>query len=1058
MPRFTLKTKVTLLFPLVITIALACLLFLIHSLLQSYIKESISKQQYQILSILADDIDQNVSAQHKTLQTIADRVTKSMVDNPEQALAYLRSQNEHLTDFDNGMYLFDHMGRIVADTAQGLERTGKDYSFREYVKQTLATKKQYLSDPFESAQQHHHPVITFTAPIFGKDGSLLGILGGSVDLTRSTFVEKLSRVKLTKGGYVYLYNKDRMLISHPDKSRIMKRDVPLGVNPLFDRAIEGFEGTDETVTSRGLRTLSSFKHLKTKNWIIAANYPIVEAYAPIYKLKVAFLIVLPLLSLATFWFMRRYLIRFTEPIVRFTHHVEDLQSKNGDERIFPVQGDDEVAILGQAFNNLVHETDIQQEKLLADLKRHERIDAQLHRQNEYLQALHETTLGLIRRMDVTGLLQAIVIRAGKLIGTEHCFVYLKNAYGNEMDMVFQSGIYDILVHHPITPGQGIAGRVWNTGEPLYVDDYSRWEGRLPDADRDVLRAMAGVPLKAGHKVVGVLGLAFTEPGIGFNDEQRNLLTQFGELASLALENARLIEDSQRELAERKKAEESLRKLSVAVEQSPASIVITNTAGIIEYVNPHFTMLTGYRPEEVIGLTPGVLKTGNTSSEEYRQMWETILSGGEWRGEFLNRKKDGDQYWEQALIAPIRDEKGIISHFIAIKEDISDRKRLENQLRHSQKMEAIGQLAGGIAHDFNNILTAIIGYATILQMKIDIHSPVKNTADQILAAAERGAGLTQGLLAFSRKQISNLNRVDLNEIIKRVEKLLVRLIGEDIRISSILTEQELPLIADSIQLEQVLMNLATNARDAMPNGGNITIRTEVVTIDSYFIQSQGFGEQGTYAMLSFSDTGSGMSEETIKRMFEPFYTTKEIGKGTGLGLSIVYGVIKKHGGYVTCKSSPGNGTVFCIYLPLTLDMKGAKAEDADTTPFCGGHEVILLAEDDETMRMLTKDLLEEFGYKVIEAEDGYQAMEKYRAQNAMIQLVILDAIMPGMKGMDVYREIHKINPHARVLFCSGYNLDMIKGNDKLDQNLHFIAKPFVPKELLMKVRKVLENAS
>jgi len=238
MPRFTLKTKVTLIIPLVITIALACLLFLIHSLLQSYIKDSISRQQYQILSILADDIDQNVSDHHKTLQILAERVTKAMVDNPELALAYLRSQNEHMADFDNGMYLFDHMGRIIADTAQGLDRTGKDFSFRDYVKQTMATKKPFLSDPFESAQQHHHPVITFTAPIFGKDGSLLAILGGSVDLTRSTFVEKLSRVKLTKGGYVYLYNKDRMLISHPDKSRIMKRDVPLGVNQLFDRAID----------------------------------------------------------------------------------------------------------------------------------------------------------------------------------------------------------------------------------------------------------------------------------------------------------------------------------------------------------------------------------------------------------------------------------------------------------------------------------------------------------------------------------------------------------------------------------------------------------------------------------------------------------------------------------------------------------------------------------------------------------------------------------------------------------------------------------------------------
>lgn len=774
--------------------------------------------------------------------------------------------------------------------------------------------------------------------------------------------------------------------------------------------------------------------------------------------QITFLIVLPLLSLATFWFMRRYLIRFTDPIVQFTRHVEELPWKNGAERIFPVQGGDEVAILGQAFNTLVHETDLQREKLVADLKRHERTDAQLHRQNEYLQALHETTLGLIRRMDVTGLLQAIVTRAGKLVGTEHCFVYLKNAVGNEMEMVFQSGIYNSLVHHSITPGQGIAGRVWDTGQPLYVDDYSHWEGRLPDLDRDVLHAMAGVPLKAGRKVVGVLGLAFIEQGSGFNDEQRNLLAQFGELASLALENARLIEDSQRELAERKKAEESLRKLSVAVEQSPVSIVITNTAGIIEYVNPYFTLLTGYPPEEVIGKTPGVLKTGKTSSEEYRQMWETILSGGEWRGEFHNRKKDGELYWEQALIAPIRDEQGTISHFIAIKEDITDRKKLENQLRHSQKMEAVGQLAGGIAHDFNNILTAIIGYATIMQMKIDIQSPVKVTADQILAAAERGAGLTQGLLAFSRKQVSNLNRVNLNEIIERVEKLLVRLIGEDIRINSILAGQELPLMADSIQLEQVLMNLSTNARDAMPNGGNIIIRTEAVTLDACFVQSQGFGEQGTYALLTFSDSGIGMSEETVKRIFEPFYTTKEIGKGTGLGLSIVYGTIKKHGGYVTCKSSAGKGTIFCIYLPLTLDMKGRQAEDTDTTPFCGGQEVILLAEDDKTMRMLTKELLVESGYTVLEAEDGCQAVAKYREQRDSIRLVILDAIMPCMKGMDVYREIHKINPHARVLFCSGYNLDMIKGDIELDQSLHFIAKPFVPKELLMKVRKVLENVT
>ncbi|MGB9080912.1 MAG: PAS domain S-box protein, partial [Desulfuromonadaceae bacterium] len=646
---------------------------------------------------------------------------------------------------------------------------------------------------------------------------------------------------------------------------------------------------------------------------------------------------------------------------------------------------------------------------------------------------------------------------GKLVGTEHCFVYLKNAAGTEMVMQFQIGIYDSLVHHRIVPGQGVAGRVWSSGEPLYVDDYSIWEGRIPDTDRDILHAMAGVPLKVGDEVVGVLGLAFTEQGVVFNDQQMEVLGQFGELVSLALENARLNEESLRELTERKRAEEHLRKLSVAVEQSPASIVITDTSGIIEYVNPHFTQLTGYAFDEAVGRNPSILKTGQTGSEEYRQMWETILAGGVWHGEFHNRKKNGDLFWEQALIAPIRDNSHAITHFIAIKEDITERKELEGQLRHAQKMDAIGQLAGGIAHDFSNILTAIVGYASIMQLKLPDDSPIKKYAGQIIITAERGTTLTQGLLAYSRKQESNPVVVDLNEIITRVHQLLLRLISEDIHLEINLDPQGWLVLADSGQIEQVLMNLSTNARDALPHGGSIVITTEAVTIDSDFVLSRGFGRPGRYALLTFADDGEGMDAGIAGHIFEPFYTTKEPGKGAGLGLSIVYGIIKKHKGYIDFHSSADRGTIFQIYLPL-LDSVPAEAEEKvqEMEGNVRGGDHILLAEDDETTRLLGREILEEFGYSVVVAVDGEDALEKFREQGERIGLVIIDVIMPKMNGREVYDAIRGIAPNMRILFCSGYARDVVVSQGGLEEGMNYLPKPFTPKELLLKIREVLDH--
>ena len=438
------------------------------------------------------------------------------------------------------------------------------------------------------------------------------------------------------------------------------------------------------------------------------------------------------------------------------------------------------------------------------------------------------------------------------------------------------------------------------------------------------------------------------------------------------------------------------------------------------------------------------------------MWETILSGGEWRGEFHNRKKDGELYWEQAHISPIRDDSNCITHFIAIKEDITGHKQLESQLHHSQKMEAIGQLAGGIAHDFNNILTAIIGYASIMKLKLPEDSPLKKSAEQITLTAERGASLTQGLLAFSRKQATNPLVVDLNEVLNRVHQLLLRLISEDINLEIILLSQSLPVMADSVQIEQVLMNLATNARDALSMGGSIVIRAEAVNIDSDFALARGFGQPGDYALLTFTDNGKGMDTEIVKHIFEPFYTTKELGKGTGLGLSIVYGIIKKHGGYITCLSKIGVGTSFHVYLPLLNELAPFEEKESKEIGLTDrGADVILMAEDNDIARDLAKEILEEFGYSVLEAGDGQEALDIFKDNLDRIDLVILDVIMPKLNGREVYDAVMAIDPSAKILFCSGYSKDVVISQGGLEQGMNYLAKPYTPKELLMKIREMLD---
>jgi two-component system cell cycle sensor histidine kinase/response regulator CckA len=515
----------------------------------------------------------------------------------------------------------------------------------------------------------------------------------------------------------------------------------------------------------------------------------------------------------------------------------------------------------------------------------------------------------------------------------------------------------------------------------------------------------------------------------------------------------------RDITDRKRAEHALResekKYRALFEESKDVVYISTPDGKFLDINPAGVELFGYPSKENL-LQIDISKDLYVYPSEREEFQKLLATEGFVKDYELMFKRKDDQHLTVLITATaVGDEKGAITAYRGIMKDITERKRLEQQLTQAQKMEAIGQLAGGIAHDFNNILTAIIGFGTLLKMETDEDDPRQSYVNQILSSSERAANLTQALLAFSRKQIISPKPLDLNEIIKGVKNLLSRIIGEDIELSTILTDKDLTIMADSGQIEQVLMNLATNARDAMPDGGNLSITTDLLSLDKDFTKAHGFKRPGLYAAISFEDTGMGMDDKIKTRIFEPFFTTKEVGKGTGLGLSMVYGIIQQHDGYINVYSEVGRGTVFKIYLPLIKSARDEKHEEIPPT-IKKGTETVLVAEDDTQVRALIKEVLAGFGYTILEAEDGDDALKVFSEHTDKIQLVILDVIMPKLNGKEIYEEMQKIRPDIKALFTSGYDANIIHKKGILEETLPFISKPISPEDLLKKVREILDS--
>ncbi|MBI1294640.1 PAS domain S-box protein [bacterium] len=478
----------------------------------------------------------------------------------------------------------------------------------------------------------------------------------------------------------------------------------------------------------------------------------------------------------------------------------------------------------------------------------------------------------------------------------------------------------------------------------------------------------------------------------------------------------LVED----ITERKQAEELLRKLSQVVEQSPTSIIITDANGAIDYVNPKFCELTGYTLEEALGQNPRILKSGLHSPEFYAQLWTTIESGQTWGGELRNQKKNGELYWEYASIAGVKDADGNITHYIAVKEDITEQKRLDEQSTRQERLAAVGHLAAGIAHDFNNILGVIVIYAQMLSRSPKMPDGLSDKATVIYQQAQHAAHLVQQILDFGRRGNMEIQPLNLVPLLKEQIRLLQRTLPENIQIKLTYSNSELLLNADPTRMQQILTNIAINARDAMPDGGRLHFDLAKVHFGANDPLPYVGMKLGEWLKLSISDTGTGMSEEVTAHLFEPFFTTKERGRGTGLGLAQVYGIVKKHDGFIVVNSRLDMGSTFDLYFPALPQLQDKKATViADLEKVDGASHTILLVEDDKVLRKVLGELLTGWNYRVIDAEDGMEAQQILADDRIIIDLVLSDVIMPNLGGIELAGEIRRHFPHLPIVLISGH---------------------------------------
>lgn len=644
---------------------------------------------------------------------------------------------------------------------------------------------------------------------------------------------------------------------------------------------------------------------------------------------------------------------------------------------------------------------------------------------------------------------------------------LDEAYADPPDLV----ISDILM--PVMDGYTLC-KIWKSDDRLKHIPFIFYTATYTDPKDEVFAKKIGADLflikpQEPHVFVETVKEILQKERAVQADEYQPLgsemefFRQYNEILFHKLEKkvSDLEQVNQRlnqEIEEHRQAEEKLFKLSRSIEESPVAFVLTDVNGNFKYMNREFLWICGYSLQDMVRLNVKNLQPTGMQPDDFQKAWDSVRADKIWRGEMQIRKQNGECFWAYLTMLPLKNSEGCVNSMMMIIEDTSEKRRLEAQLIQSQKLEGIGQLAGGVAHDFNNILTAIIGYAQLVYLNMQQDDINRGHIKHILDYSEKAATITKSLLAFSRKQTTNLSCFNINDLISDFQKLLLRLMPENIEIQTQFTSQKLSVLVDQVQLEQVIMNLATNARDAMPDGGLIIIATNMTEIDQEFIKSNGYGRTGSYAQITMADMGRGMDQQTLDNIFEPFFTTKEQGKGTGLGMTIVYNIISRHNGFIAVESEPGKGTRVRILLPIVEAVEVVNGSKTEESIEQGGARTILVAEDDSGIRDLITTILTERGYEVISAADGVEAVNQFRENMDKVSLVMLDGIMPKKNGREAYREIRTMRSDVKVIFMSGYSENMLDFDHLQDREIHFLQKPVLPLDILKKIQELLGPAN